>query len=195
MAQTERRWIKFEKEGKGMRSLWMVLFILLLVVPTGIGQEAKKTEFKIWSPAFENNGKIPPPYTCDGANINPPLKIEHVPREAKSLALIFDDTDAPRGSYVHWILWNIDPGLKEIKENSVPEGALQGLNDFKKNSYGGPCPPRRAHRYVFKLYALDKPLDLSPHSTKADLERAMKGHILDQAQWMGVYKRISTFKK
>lgn len=170
-------------------SLIIILMLQFFVVSHGIGQETKKTGFKISSPAFENNGMIPSTYTCDGTNINPPLKIEHVPREAKSLALVFDDTDAPRGSYVHWILWNIDPGVKEIKEHSVPDGAIQGTNDFKKQNYGGPCPPRRSHRYVFKIYALDIRLDLSPLSTKADLEKAMKGHILGQAQWMGTYKK------
>jgi len=167
----------------------VIFFLLFFIVSHGIGQEAAKSGFKISSPAFENNGKIPSTYACDGVNINPPLKIENIPREAKSLALVFDDTDAPRGSYVHWILWNIDPGVKELKENSVPEGAIQGMNDFKKQNYGGPCPPRRAHKYVFKIYALDTRLDLSPNSTKTDLEKAMKGHILAQAQWMGTYKK------
>jgi hypothetical protein len=169
--------------------LIVVFFILFIVVPYGMGQEGVKTGFKIASTAYENNGKIPSAYTCDGANINPPLKIENVPPGTKSLALVFDDLDAPRGSYVHWILWNIDPGVKEIGENSVPEGAIQGLNDFKKNPYGGPCPPGRSHRYVFKIYALDIRLDLSSRSTKADLEKAMKGHILSQAQWVGTYKK------
>jgi Raf kinase inhibitor-like YbhB/YbcL family protein len=172
-----------------MKILMLAAFILSFVVSHGIGQEAVKTGFKISSLAFENNGQIPAKYTCDGTNVNPPLKIENTPSHAKSLALVFDDTDAPRGSYVHWILWNIDPGVKEIKENSVPEGAIRGMNDFKKNHYGGPCPPRRAHKYVFKIYALDTRLDLSPNSTKTDLEKAMKGHILAQAQWMGTYKK------
>lgn len=178
-----------------MKSLMLVFFLLFFVVSQGGGQEAGKTGFKISSPAFENNGKIPSTYTCDGVNTNPHLKVENVPREAKSLALVFDDTDAPRGTYVHWIVWNIDPGVKEIKENSVPEGAIQGTNDFKKNNYGGPCPPRRSHKYLFKIYALDIRLDLSPHSTKVDLEKAMKSHILAQAQLIGVYKRVSASNK
>jgi Raf kinase inhibitor-like YbhB/YbcL family protein len=107
------------------------------------------------------------------------------------LALIFDDIDVPRGSYVHWILWNIDPTIKEIKENSVPEGAVQGMNDFKKHNYGGPCPPGRAHRYVFKIFALDTRLNLDPHSTKADLEKAVEGHVISKSQCLGVYKRIA----
>jgi len=173
----------------------VIFFLLFIIVSHGVGQETVKTGFKISSPAFENNGQIPSTYACDGVNINPPLKIENIPREAKSLALVFDDTDTPRGSYVHWVLWNIDPGVKELKENSVPEGAIQGTNDFKKQNYGGPCPPRRAHKYVFKIYALGTRLDLSLNSTKTDLEKAMKGHILAQAQLIGVYKRVSASKK
>jgi len=169
--------------------LIMVIVLLFFIVSPGVGQEVSKTGFKISSTAFENNGKIPSTYACDGTNINPPLKIENTPKEAKSLALVFDDIDAPRGSYVHWILWNIDPGVKEIKENSVPESAIQGLNDFKKNNYGGPCPPGRGHKYVFKIYALDTRLNLDSNSTKADLEKAMKSHILAQAQWTGTYKK------
>jgi Raf kinase inhibitor-like YbhB/YbcL family protein len=156
-----------------------------------MSQEAtQKGGFKISTSAFENNGHIPAKYTCDGANVNPPLKIENVPPKTKSLALVFDDMDAPRGSYVHWILWNIDPSIKEIRENSVPEGAVQGLNDFKKRNYGGPCPPGRVHRYVFKIFALDTHLNLDPHSIKADLEKAMRGYMISKAQCLGVYKRI-----
>ncbi len=146
-------------------------------------------KLKISSPVFENNGTIPKKYGCAGENINPPLKIENVPPGAKSLAIVFDDIDAPRGTYVHWILWNIDPGAIEIKENSVPEGAVQGTNDFKKQNYGGPCPPTRPHRYVFKIYALDTPLNLQPDSTKPSLEKAMEAHILGQSQLKGTYKR------
>lgn len=177
-----------------MRPVFNIVFIFLFVflICSATGQESVKTGgLKISSPAFDNNGQIPSKYTCDGANVNPPLKIENVPRETKSLVLVFDDKDASRGTYVHWILWNIDHGIKEIKEHSIPEGAIQGMNDFKKNNYGGPCPPRRAHRYLFKVYALDVQLNLDPRSTQTDLEKAMKGHILSQAQLMGMYKRKS----
>jgi Raf kinase inhibitor-like YbhB/YbcL family protein len=146
-------------------------------------------ELKISSPAFENGGKIPKKYSCDGANVSPPLKIEIVPSNTKSLALVFDDSDAPSGTYVHWILWNIAPGVREIKENSIPEGVVQGTNDFKKRNYGGPCPPRRAHKYVFKIYALDILLNLNPNGTKKDLEKAMEGHIISRSQLTGLYKR------
>jgi Raf kinase inhibitor-like YbhB/YbcL family protein len=164
--------------------------IAVLSASGGLGQEiGKGKSLKLTSPVFENNKNIPPKYGCDGENVNPAVQIEGVPSGTKSLALILDDQDAPRGTYVHWILWNIDPAAKEIKENSVPEGAVQGLNDFKKNSYGGPCPPTRPHKYVFKVYALDTRLELGPKSTKADLEKAMEGHLLAQGQLFGVYKR------
>jgi Raf kinase inhibitor-like YbhB/YbcL family protein len=117
-------------------------FLLLFLFSYAMGQEATKPEqLKIYSPAFENDGEISKKYTCNGANINPHLKIENVPSNTKSLALVFDDIDAPRGTYVHWILWNIGPDTREIKENSVPEGAVQGLNDFKKHHYGDPVHP------------------------------------------------------
>jgi Raf kinase inhibitor-like YbhB/YbcL family protein len=155
-----------------------------------MGQSGIKAEgLKISSPAFENGGEILKKYTCDGANVNPPLRIDNVPTNTKSLALIFDDIDAPRGTYVHWILWNIDPNVMEIKENSVPEGAVQGMSDFKRRNYGGPCPPGRAHKYVFKVYSLDALLNLNPNSTKKDLEKAMESHIISRSQLTGLYKR------
>jgi Raf kinase inhibitor-like YbhB/YbcL family protein len=177
-----------------MRNVWIAVVLLLVLtvsIPFAPGGDALETgALKLTSPVFENNSPLPPRYTCDGENINPPLAITNVPQRAKSLALIFDDQDAPRGSYVHWIVWNIDPETKDIKENSVPEDAVEGTNDFKKRNYGGPCPPTRAHRYVFKLYALDIRLNLESRSTKADLEKAMKGHILAQAQIFTSYKKV-----
>jgi Raf kinase inhibitor-like YbhB/YbcL family protein len=140
-----------------------------------MGQSGIKTEgLKISSPAFENGGEIPKKYTRDGANINPPLRIENVPSNTKSLALFFGDIDAPGRTYVHWILWNIDPNVMEIKKDSVPEATVQGMNDLKKRYYGGPCPPRRAHKYVFKIYALDTLLNLNPNSTQKNLEKARR---------------------
>jgi len=179
------------RRTKVKRKLIFPLFIFtVFLVSYSLGQEAIKPEgLKISSPIVEDGGQIPRKYTCDGVNVNPTLKIENIPIKTNSLALVFDDVDGPRGSYVHWILWNIDPGTKEIKENSIPKGAVQGRNDFKKNNYGGPCPPSRAHRYLFKIYALDVRLNLNPNSTKTDLEKAMKGHVIAQAQLVGVYKR------
>jgi hypothetical protein len=169
----------------------VVSIVLIFSIPLALAGDAPETgALKLTSPVFENNSVLPPRYTCDRENMNPPLTIKNVPRGAKSLALIFDDQDAPRGSYVHWIVWNIDPETKDIKEDSVPENAVVGTNDFKKRNYGGPCPPTRAHRYVFKLYALDIRLNLETSSTKAALEKAMKGHILAQTQLTTSYKKV-----
>ncbi len=143
----------------------------------------------VTSPAFQDGESIPRQYTCDGKDVNPSLVFGNIPREAKSLALIVDDPDAPGRVWVHWVVWNIDPKTKEIKEGSSPSGAIQGKTDFGKNRYGGPCPPSGTHRYYFKLYALDAFLDINSNSTKADLERAMKGHILAEGMLMGRYKR------
>lgn len=169
----------------------VVSLVLTISIPFALAGDAPETgALKLTSPVFENNSPIPPRYTCDGENINPPLLIRNVPQGTKSLALLLDDQDAPRGSYVHWIVWNIDPETKDIKEDSVPENAVVGTNDFKKRNYGGPCPPTRAHRYLFKLYALDIRLSLENSATKAALEKAMKGHILAQAQLLTSYKKV-----
>ncbi len=144
---------------------------------------------KLTSPAFKHNGLIPSKYTCDGSDINPSLTIAGAPPGAKSLALIVDDPDAPAGTWVHWVIWNISPKTAEIGEDAVPSGATQGTNDFRRRGYGGPCPPSGTHRYFFKLYALDTVLDLGGSTTKAALERAMKGHIMEQTEMVGLYKR------
>ena len=146
-------------------------------------------DFKVESNAFRHNEQIPQKYTCDGDDVNPPLRIENIPSSAKSIALIVDDPDAPGKTWVHWVLWNVPPSTTEIKEDSVPRGAAQGINDFRNNSYGGPCPPSGTHRYFFKLYALDTVLELSSRSTKADLEGAMRGHIVGRTELMGLYRR------
>ena len=144
---------------------------------------------KISSTVFAPNGLIPEKYTCDGSDVNPPLQFEEIPAGAKSLALIVDDPDAPMGTWVHWVVWNIDPKTAEIQENSVPKGSMQGMNDFRKRDYGGPCPPSGTHRYFFKLYALDMTPNIGANSTKAALESSMKGHILAEAELIGLYKR------
>ncbi len=143
---------------------------------------------KLTSPAFRHNETIPSKYTCDGENINPPLEISGVPKDAKSLVLIVDDPDAPSKTWTHWIVYNISPETKEIIENSTP-GGTQGMNDFGKSEWGGPCPPSGTHRYFFKLYALNKTLDLPNNITKEQLEKAIEGAILDTAELIGVYKR------
>jgi len=169
---------------------FLSIIILFIFVSNVKSKEIKEmSALKISSPAFENNGNISPKYTCTGEDVNPPLVIEHVPTKAKSLVLIVDDPDAPAGTWVHWVMWNISPGAGEIRENSVPAGAVQGLNDFRRHDYGGPCPPSGTHRYFFKLYALDILLNLSPNSRKADIEKAMQGHVIGQAQIVGLYRK------
>jgi hypothetical protein len=153
-------------------------------------QERTMNKMDLTCQAFPNNGMIPSEYTCDGADGNPPLSIRNVPEKSRSLALIVDDPDAPRGTWVHWVVWNIGPDTTEIPANSVPGGALQGTNDFGKRNYGGPCPPSGTHRYFFKLYALDNSVALNAGATKAQLEEAMKGHLLEKAELIGLYRRI-----
>ena len=144
---------------------------------------------QLTSPQFNHNGYLPDKYGCKGTNINPPLTISAVPAGAKSLALIVDDPDAPRGTWVHWVLFNIAPDTKEIGEGKVPTGAVQGVNDFGATNYGEPCPPFGEHRYFFKLYALDAILELGAQTTKQDLEQAVAGHILAQAEIIGLFAR------
>ena len=168
--------------------LFIILFITIGFQATN-GEVLKMSGFQITSPVFENNGFIPTKYTCDGADINPQLLIANVPTGTKSMALIVDDPDAPAGTWVHWVVWNIVPQTNEIKENSVPTGATQGLNDFRKRNYGGPCPPSGTHRYFFKLYALDTTLKLDANATKAYVEKAMREHIIAETRIVGLYKR------
>ncbi|OGH19493.1 MAG: phosphatidylethanolamine-binding protein [Candidatus Levybacteria bacterium RIFCSPHIGHO2_12_FULL_38_12] len=144
---------------------------------------------KITSSAFLHNQEIPSKYTCDGKNINPPLEFWDIPKNTKTLALIVDDPDAPSKTWVHWVVYNIDPSEKNIPENTIPKGAVLGMTDFGKAGYGGPCPPNGVHRYFFKLYALDKELDSLENATKEGLEEITKKHILGQAELIGIYKR------
>jgi Raf kinase inhibitor-like YbhB/YbcL family protein len=145
-------------------------------------------KMKITSSAFQQGGKIPSKFSCDGANTNPPLQISDVPPEAKSLLLIVDDPDAPSGLFTHWAVWNISPHTTAIAEGSTPKG-VQGTNDFGKSGYGGPCPPSGAHRYYFKIFALDWELDLPSSAKRSQLDTAMKGHVIAQGELMGRYSR------
>ena len=165
------------------------LLAVLLAGSVPPAPAAPPRAFRISCPLFADRGAIPPRYTCDGEDDNPPLTIENVPAGAQSLALIVDDPDAPKKTWVHWVVWGIDPKVREIREGSLPKGAVQGTNDFGKRRYGGPCPPSGRHRYIFKLYALDRPVDPGAGATKARLEAAMKGHIVGRAQLVGVYQR------
>ena len=149
---------------------------------------------KVLSSAFQEGGMIPADYTCDGRNISPPLSWSGIPEKVVTLALICDDPDASVGTWVHWVLYNLPASAKELPAGVPPQeklasGAVQGRNDFRKPGYGGPCPPGGTHRYYFKLYALDKALDLKPGATKKELLKAMEGHILAEGQLMGRYKR------
>ncbi len=174
---------------KGMReTAAFMLLVALFSYSTGT-EAARMSALTISSPAFKHNEHIPSKYTCDGADINPQILIGNVPAGTKSLALIVDDPDAPRGTWVHWVVWNIGPDTKEIKEGTVPADAHQGMNDFGQLDYGGPCPPSGTHRYFFKLYALDAVLSLGTNASKAILERAMQGHILGRAELIGLYKK------
>lgn len=146
---------------------------------------------EIRSNAFIEGGLIPQKFTCDGQDISPQISWQGAPANTTAFALIFDDPDAPMGTWDHWILYNIPASTTEFAENiqSLPAGTLEGLNSFGKRSYGGPCPPDKIHRYYFKLYALDKPLDLSPGISKKELENAMQSHVLAEAVLMGRYDR------
>ncbi|KKU48891.1 hypothetical protein A3H10_04515 [Candidatus Uhrbacteria bacterium RIFCSPLOWO2_12_FULL_46_10] len=175
----------------------LILVVSVIIIVRNFSQQRKirpvpilpLTTMQLTSSAFQNNEHIPSQYTCDGANVNPPLNILEIPKEAESLVLIVDDPDAPRGDWVHWTVWNINPTTASIGENSVPSGAIEGQTDFGKSGYGGPCPPSGTHRYHFKLYALDKELALDKRAKKFDLESAMSGHTLAQSTLVGLYKR------
>jgi len=144
---------------------------------------------KLESAAFQNNGKIPPRYTCDGENINPPLAISDVPKGAKSLALVVDDPDSPSGTWIHWLISDVEPDTTDIAEGHPPKSAREGVNSFGKSGYGGPCPHSGTHRYFFKLYALDTKLGLSTAADIKEFERAVAGHILAKTLLVGLYDR------
>lgn len=165
------------------------LFVTVTVLVTLLFNQfvsAQEVMMKIASPAFADKAMIPKKYTCQGEDISPPLKISDIPAGTLSLSLINDDPDAPGRTWDHWLIWNIKP-TGEIRENSAP--GTQGKNSWGRNNYGGPCPPSGTHRYFFKLYALDCELDLPAGAPKAQLEAAMQGHILEQAELIGLYRK------
>ena len=174
-----------------------VFFLGLCSGPSPLYSETKggqAMKMEVQSTAFEEGGMIPKLYTCDGKDISPPLSWRGVPAEAKSIAVIMDDPDAPRGTWVHWVLFNIPPDTKSLAENvprtaSLANGAKHGNNSWPKLGYGGPCPPSGTHRYYFKVYALDTVLNLQTRATKAQLLKAMEKHILAEGQLMGKYSR------
>lgn len=178
----------------------LIIIILALIIALGLGYlwcqkdgpahaPITSITMEITSSRFNHNENIPALYTCDDADINPPLIISGTSEEAKSLVLIVDDPDAPAGTWVHWTVFNIDPKTTEISENTVPQGSIEGLTSFNSPGYGGPCPPSGTHRYVFKIYALDETLDLDETAKSYDIEQVMEGYILDQAELIGLYSR------
>jgi len=173
---------------------------LFAVFATACGEN--KTEFpgapmniQLTSAAFASGQSIPQKCTCDGSDISPPLAWAGAPADAKSFALVADDPDAPVGTWVHWVIYDLPPSANALAEDtpksgSLPDGTKQGVNDFKNIGYGGPCPPPgKAHRYFFKIYALDAMLALKAGATKKELLKAMEGHVLAQGQLMGTYQR------
>lgn len=161
--------------------------------PKKIYSLASNNYFKLMitltSPVFENEQMIPAKYTCQGENINPELQINDVPDDAKSLVLMVDDPDAPRGTWTHWLVWNISIDTTIIGENQVPIGAVEGLNDSGSLGYEGPCPPSGIHRYYFRLYAVDTILDLKEGSGRGVLEASIAGHIIEKTELMGTYEK------
>jgi Raf kinase inhibitor-like YbhB/YbcL family protein len=187
---------RFRDSGRGP-SLFFTLAILLLGSSFSLTAAKEIGTMQITSPVFDHDGMIPAKYTCDGADRSPPLAWRGVPENTKSLVLIVDDPDAPdpaapRMTWVHWALYDIPPtvtGLAEGAADHLPPGVREGMNDFRRTRYGGPCPPIGKHRYFFKLYALDKTLGPLPHANKASVEKAMQGHILMMSELVGLYQK------
>src|SRR5256884_25009 len=146
-------------------------------------------KMNINSPAFQEGGTIPEKFSKNGQNVSPELRVDGAPAEAKSLALIVDDPDAPVGLFTHWLVWNIDPKTTDIAEGSVPKGGVQGTNDFPGQRYDGPQPPSGTHRYYFKIFALDQMLDLKPSAKRREVDAALKGHGIAQGYLMGKYSK------
>src|SRR5881398_4070289 len=166
-----------------MKTIIIIAYAMSAIALATFGAGGGK--MKITSPAFQEGGTIPEKFSKNGQNVSPELRIEAAPAEAKSLALIVDDPDAPVGLFTHWLVWNIDPKTTEIAENSVPKGALQGTNDFPGRGYDGPQPPSGTHRYYFKIFALDRVLDLKSGAKRREVDAAMKGHVIAQGELIG----------
>ena len=169
-----------------------IIALAIFLSGEGRGENPKtkgSTNMKITSPAFQEGGEIPAKFSRDGGNRNPALDISGTPSESKSLVLIVDDPDAPVGLFTHWLVWNIDPKTTEIAEHSVPNGAVQGTNDFPGAQYDGPQPPSGTHRYYFRIFALDQTLNLRAGAKRKELDAAMKGHVIAQGELMGRYAK------
>lgn len=188
-----------------MRRIWLTILSAIVIVVLAslavylaLTQQPKEVvvkRFNLTSSVFGNGERIPDKYTCKGTDLSPPLRWEGYPEETVSFVLIVEDPDAPGGTFTHWVIYNIPAHVSELGEGvskveRLPFGALQGLNDFNKVGYGGPCPPPgKPHRYVFKIYALDTMLDLDPGASKDDVLKAMGGHILAETTLTGIYSR------
>ena len=144
---------------------------------------------ELMSSAFKANGPIPVRYTCDGENINPPLLVNDVPLGTQSMVLLVEDPDAESGVWTHWLLWDVPFNTTVINEGTVPMGAIEGMTDFQRPGYGGPCPPSGMHRYFFTLYALDTTIDLPPDTDKQKLKEVIEEHVIDKAELVGTYQR------
>jgi Raf kinase inhibitor-like YbhB/YbcL family protein len=185
------------------RKLFLTSILLLTILaacggagePTAGPEKETAMKLELTSTAFQEGNAIPTKHTCDGPDLSPPLTWNAPPDGAKSLALTCDDPDAPLGTWVHWVLYDLPPDTTSLAEGIAPDkqligGAKQGTNDFGKFGYGGPCPPKgSAHRYFFKLYALDAELGLAAGATNKDLLKAMEGHVLAEGQLVGLYQR------
>lgn len=171
----------------------MCLLFALAAALTAVAVDAQEGTmgrgFTVTSPTIGEGRPIPARFTADGSNISPELRLENPPPGVASYALIMDDPDAPRGTWVHWVVWNLPADTIDIPEGELPDGAVEGRNDWGRTSYGGPAPPSGTHRYFFKAYALDAMLNLPIATDKAGLERAMQGHVLAKAALMGTYSR------
>jgi len=176
----------------------IVLFVIISSLYSYAQIETKQggenMEINLTSTAFKGGEFIPKKYTCDGENVSPPLQWSEIPAETKSIALICDDPDAPMGTWVHWVIFNMPPSANMLKEKTpsmkvLEDGTTQGNNDFRKIGYGGPCPPGGIHRYFFKIFALDKRVELAPGVTKGELIKEMEGRILAEGKLMGRYSR------
>ena len=166
----------------------VTLLMGFLLSPLPVWADPGPNDFQLTSAAFEANTDIPKKYTCDGADINPPLTFKNVPGNAKSLALTVSDPDAPRGTWSHWVIYNIPPNITGIVENTNP--GTEGLSDFGKYTYGGPCPPGgKLHHYIFRLYALDTILDINERPTLNEVEKALQGHIIAKTELVGTYQK------
>ena len=170
--------------------IFIIIFIGFLISPLIVRAGSGDNDFQLTSTAFANNATIPKKYTCDGGNVNPSLAFKNVPLKAKSLVLTVTDPDAPEGTWSHWVIYNISPNAGEIIENTNP--GTEGLSDFGKYTYGGPCPPdEKLHHYVFRVYALNNILNINEGSSISEVEKAAQGHIIAKTELIGTYQKPS----